>query len=98
GEWVKQELVQFCALLSQHSAWQSKDQIQGPLLPKDALGSNATTTTRTICRDETVADSHSSQDWYITVTSGATPGLPNRTERYADTTIKAVKMVSKKKK
>ncbi|WP_304223534.1 hypothetical protein [Gracilinema caldarium] len=98
GEWTKNELVQFCTLLSENSAWQSKDQMQGPILPKDAFGSNVTTTTRTICRDETVADSHSSQDWYITVTSGATPGLPNRTERYADTTLKAVKMVSKNKK
>lgn len=98
GDWTKKELVQFCMFLAQNSAWKSMDQQQGLILPKDALGSNATTTTRTICRDETVADSNSFQDWYITVTSGATPGLPNRTERYADTTSKAVTMVSKKKK
>ncbi len=96
GEWIKQELVQFCALLSENSAWKSKDQQQTPILPKDAAGSSVTTTTRTICRDETAANSHSSQDWYITVTSGATPGFPNRTERYTETS-KAAKVVSKKK-
>jgi len=49
--------------------------------PADAVNSSNTTTTRTICRDETVANTHTRADWYITKTSKATPGKENSPDR-----------------
>ncbi|MDR2073689.1 MAG: hypothetical protein LBP60_09700 [Spirochaetaceae bacterium] len=46
----------------------------------EAVLSDDATVTRTICRGS--RDSNSSADWYITVTSGATPGGPNNPGRY----------------
>ena len=48
----------------------------------DAVNTDGNTATRTICRDETRKNSHSAADWYITVTSGATPGKANNQNRY----------------
>lgn len=105
GDWQKNELARFSSFLAGTSAWSKIEGQGGPILPQDASGSAATTTTRTICRDEAVPDSNSARDWYVTVTSGATPGLPNRTERYSETakTVKVIKSkgamtVNKKKK
>jgi hypothetical protein len=50
--------------------------------PSGAFSSGDTTSTRTICRDEAVLDSNTADDWYITVSSGATPGKPNNKGRY----------------
>lgn len=93
GEWLKNELSQFCSLLNEKGAWKQKTGNDGPLLPQDAMPSGTTTTTRTICRDEATEDSDSALNWYVTVTSGATPGTSNRTERYSETgkTMKATK-------
>jgi len=90
GDWQKNELARFSSFLAGSSAWSKIEGKDGPILPQDASGSVATTTTRTICRDELVPDSNSARDWYVIVTSGATPGLPNRTERYSET-AKSVK-------
>jgi len=90
GDWLKNELATCSSFLAGASAWTKKDGQSGPVQPQDALGSAATTTTRTICRDELVQDSNRAGDWYVTVTGGATPGLPNRTERYSET-AKAIK-------
>jgi hypothetical protein len=49
--------------------------------PADVVNAANTTATRTICRDETVENTHTVADWYITVTSGVTPGLPNNPKR-----------------
>ncbi|MDR0645224.1 MAG: hypothetical protein LBG05_10060 [Treponema sp.] len=50
--------------------------------PNGAFSSANTTTTRTICRNETILDSNTASDWYITASSGATPGKPNNQTRY----------------
>jgi len=97
GDWLKQELLKFSTFLASSEAWIKSDGQIGTILPQDACGSAATTTTRTICRDESVADSNRARDWYVTVTSGATPGLPNRTERYSET-AKVVTLQKKSKK
>jgi hypothetical protein len=70
------------AFLFAQGAWKSEaETVSGP---QDAVNTNkTTTTTRTICRDETTANSHTASDWYITATSGATPGRPNNPNRYA---------------
>ncbi|MDR2471876.1 MAG: hypothetical protein LBD09_07195 [Treponema sp.] len=47
-----------------------------------AAASGASTATRTMCRSAG-ADSNSARDWYVTVTSGATPGKANNPARYA---------------
>jgi hypothetical protein len=65
-------------LLGSQGAW--KPDVPAP---SDAISSAATTTTRTICRDESRADTNSAADWYITASSSATPGKPNNTKRYA---------------
>jgi hypothetical protein len=51
--------------------------------PANAVNADGNTVTRTICRDEYRKNSHNAADWYITVTSGATPGKSNNTGRYA---------------
>jgi len=50
--------------------------------PGNAVKTDGNTVTRTICRDEKLGNSHSPADWYITVTTGATPGKPNNPDRY----------------
>jgi len=85
GDWLKEELVQFSSLLANAGAWTRRDQQAGAPQPQDAAMSGTATTTRTICRDESASDTNSAADWYVTVASGATPGLPNRTERYTET-------------
>jgi hypothetical protein len=78
--WSKDYFAEAAEFLFNQNAWKSADgNIPGP---KDAVNSTGTTATRTICRDETVENSCSSADWYITVTSGATPGLPNNPNRF----------------
>ena len=48
----------------------------------DAVNADGNTATRTICRDEGRQNSSSAADWYVTVTSGATPGKVNNPNRY----------------
>jgi hypothetical protein len=63
------------------AAWKSPD--NKICDSSNAVRSARTTTSRTICRDETLGkDSDTATDWYITVNSGATPGKPNNTKRY----------------
>ena len=50
--------------------------------PDDAVFSGTTTNTRTICRDETIPPGPRAKNWYVTVTSGATPGKANNVKRY----------------
>ena len=76
------------------SAYKWKDSMTGPARemarqgawpgsePEDAFISDGNTATRTINRDEYRPNSHSKADWYVTVTSGATPGKANNTGRY----------------
>ncbi|MDR2792880.1 MAG: hypothetical protein LBB61_04335 [Treponema sp.] len=67
-------------LLEEHGAWTTAS--GGLLSPDDAFSSASTTATRTICRKEGAADTNTAADWYITVSSGATPGKPNNTGKY----------------
>jgi hypothetical protein len=80
--WAKSDLTDAAALLKAKNAWKGAG---GLLLPADAVSSGATTATRSICRDETLADSNSAADWYVTATSSATPGAPNSPKRYVAT-------------
>jgi len=47
----------------------------------EVVNSSTTTATQTICRDETVENTHTAADWYITAKSCATPGVQNNTKR-----------------
>jgi len=80
--WNKDYFAEAADFLFQQGAWKSADgKICGP---ENAARSAGTTNTRTICRDETVENTNTAADWYITATSGATPGKPNSTKRYSN--------------
>jgi hypothetical protein len=78
--WTKDYFAETAEFLFNKGSWKSAD--GGVCGPKDAASSKGTTNTRTICRDETVENSGTAKDWYVTVTSGATPGKPNNSKRY----------------
>jgi hypothetical protein len=81
--WAKDDLTKAAELLAAGKAWiNAGDGKAKALSPADAIGTKGTTATRTICRDETAADSNSAADWYITASSKASPGKPNNPERY----------------
>jgi hypothetical protein len=78
--WQDETMAQAAELLGDTGAWIATDGgVPGPV---DAVLSRNATTTRSICRDETAADSNSATDWYIAATSCATPGKPNNPKRY----------------
>jgi hypothetical protein len=79
--WTKDYFAETADFLFNSGSWKSP--AGGVCSPKDAASSNGTTNTRTICRDETVENSSTAKDWYVTVTSGATPGKPNNVNRYS---------------
>jgi hypothetical protein len=92
--WTKEILAASAELLGAQDAWiplsaaggSGDESPAGQAVavpgPADAVDSSKTTNTRSICRDETVPDSNSAADWYITVTSGATPGNTNNPNRF----------------
>ncbi|MDR2661784.1 MAG: lamin tail domain-containing protein [Treponema sp.] len=69
----KDPVAAAAALLVRQGAWNGAG-------PDDSFNSDGTTVTRTICRTGT--DTNTAADWYITVTSGATPGRTNNAGRY----------------
>ena len=77
--WKKDYLADAANFLFQQDRWKSADRKICP--PAEAVKSDKTTNTKTICRDETLEDSNTAADWYITVTSGGTPGKPNNPNR-----------------
>jgi hypothetical protein len=78
--WSKEEFVQAADMLYRQAAWLSDaGEIAGP---QDAVITETTTATRSICREESVSDSDNAGDWYITANSSATPGGPNSPKRY----------------
>jgi len=78
--WTKEHFAEISEFLFEKGAWKSAD---GKICaPAQAVISGKTTTSRTICRDETAADSHTGANWYTTVTSGATPGKANNPGRF----------------
>jgi len=50
--------------------------------PNNAIITRGSTATRTLNRDESLPHERNAAHWYITVTSGHTPGLLNNTRRY----------------
>ncbi|MDR3138429.1 MAG: lamin tail domain-containing protein [Treponema sp.] len=88
--WAKESLAKAAEFLGSRGAWLPKENAGSgeappdnpPPGPADAVDSSKTTNTRSICRDETLPDSNSAADWYITVASGATPGKANNPKRY----------------
>ena len=78
--WNRSYFTEAAEFLFRKGAWKSP---AGTVCsPADAVISSATTLTRSICRDESVENTHTAADWYITVNSGATPGKENNTKRY----------------
>jgi hypothetical protein len=78
--WAKEEFSAAANVLADHFAWIADEaEVPGPNF---AVHSQYATATRTICRDESVSDSNTANDWYITATSSATPGAANSTKRY----------------
>jgi hypothetical protein len=69
--WPRDFLADAATFLLEQSAWVGQ-----------AVNSSGTTGTRTINRDETLKENtNSNADWYVTVTSGLTPGAPNDPRR-----------------
>jgi hypothetical protein len=80
--WTKDHFVNAAELLYDRGAWASADgKIAGPA---DAVNSYniKTAMTRSISRDENVPDTNKASDWYITATSGVTPGKANNPSRF----------------
>ena len=71
----KDSITAAAAEMARQGAWSGSE-------PGDAVNADGNTATRTICRDKSRKDSNSAADWYITVTSGATPGKDNNPGRY----------------
>jgi hypothetical protein len=82
GAWIKPEVSKIAQLFFEKDYWKGQEEGSGGLLPSDSVSSAGTTTTRTVCRDETSGDSDTAAEWYISATGGATPGGPNKTGRY----------------
>jgi hypothetical protein len=81
--WDKDGLVQAAEFLGRTQAWLPADAETGRIpTPADAVITTGTTPTRTICRDEAIQDNNLATDWYIAATSNASPGKPNKTNRY----------------
>jgi hypothetical protein len=85
--WGKSDFAAAAELLADGGAWlPSAGSSTGIPAPSDAVITKniGTAATRSISRDETVNDSNTSNDWYISATSGATPGKENSTKRFQE--------------
>jgi hypothetical protein len=87
--WAKSEFAEAAEMLASQGAWlpSGEGEVSGSPQtpgPADAVASKSGTNTRTICRDESIEDSNTRKDWYITATSSATPGKPNNSKRYVE--------------
>ncbi|MDR0628039.1 MAG: hypothetical protein LBG24_00030 [Treponema sp.] len=76
SSWAKAELAEAANLVNRQGAWLPSPD------PPHAVPSKGTTVTRSISRNETAPDRNSAEDWYITTTSGVTPGKANTLKRY----------------
>jgi len=84
--WRNDNMAQAAAFLSKNNGWlpadgttPNKDWSPSPL---DAVSTAGTTATRTINRSESIAPERRAGNWYITVTSGASPGKQNNPKRH----------------
>ena len=87
SSWSKTAFSDFARIAAEQGAWfpnGSSAKVPGTyaLAPSDAVSSGSTTTTRTICRDESLAAGGSADCWYITASSSATPGTANSVKRF----------------
>ncbi|MCL2007487.1 MAG: hypothetical protein FWG77_05320 [Treponema sp.] len=85
--WASQNLIMAAELFGRHNAWQVDGGAEGRApTPADAVITSGTTATRTINRDESTPPSRSpsgrAENWYITVTSGNSPGRLNNPGRH----------------
>ena len=81
--WGRSHFADAAEFLFAAGAWASADGMG--IRPSDAVRTTGTTVTRTINRDENLREnSRSAADWYVTVTSGATPGRPNNPRRHGN--------------
>ncbi|MDR1251150.1 MAG: hypothetical protein LBK62_03185 [Treponema sp.] len=79
--WNKEYLAEAADLLFKQGAWKSAEgKTASPAA--GAVNTGTTTATRSICRDETTGDTNTATDWYVTVSSGVTPGKLNNPKRY----------------
>ena len=74
------KMARAAELLEERGAWGTSNDA---ILPADAVSSQHTTATRTICRNESADDTDTAADWYITASSSATPGTKNSVKQYA---------------
>ncbi|MDR3356963.1 MAG: hypothetical protein LBO04_07245 [Spirochaetaceae bacterium] len=84
ASWAKNKTLSAAAeMLAKQGAWLSGDgsAVKSPGYT-DAVDSAKTTATRTLCRDETVADNDTLSNWYTCDTSNASPGDKNSARRY----------------
>jgi hypothetical protein len=76
--WNKDYLAEAADFLFKKEAWSSPEgKIPGPA---DAVITSPVKTalTRSVSRDESMEDTNGAADWFITATSGVTPGKPNK--------------------
>ena len=84
--WASETMAQAAAFLAGKNAWFDTDGtkpyegwVPGPA---DAVITAGATATRSVCRDESVIPGQRAGDWYITVTSGSSPGRQNNPRRH----------------
>jgi len=79
--WTRTHFAEIAEYLFEQGAWKSRD--GGVATPEDAVITSrvGTAITRSISRDETVVNTNTAADWYITADRGATPGMPNNARR-----------------
>jgi hypothetical protein len=84
--WANNNVAGAAEFLGKNHAWLPADGAEAEdgwiPSPADAVITAGTTATRTICRDESLPPERRAANWYITVTSGATPGKPNNPRRH----------------
>jgi len=76
SSWSKAYFAEAAELLHKNGVWKSP---MGEVCsPAFAVNSSETTPTRSISRNEATGNTHTSADWYVTKTSGVTPGHSNK--------------------
>jgi hypothetical protein len=90
AKWKSEKIAEAASLFGKKKAWlPSQSAASGSLLPAEwepgpsgAVITAGVTPTRTICRDQNLAQKPCAGNWYITDTSSATPGKANNPKRY----------------
>ena len=80
GAWAGEGVAEAARVLADGGAWRTIE-TEG-ILPRDAVPSAGCTPTRSVCRIEGEDDADRADDWFVCATGCATPGKPNRNERY----------------